>query len=255
LNLLRVGNPDRIDKQLLKYTIDNLVEDYKIDFKKFILNQLSITEEYTRCKEQGYDKNEFRTQLNQFINSLVNQYGVLKDVYKQRHFILLDGLTGLSKTELNETTELLRKWLDESNNEYEILLKPLIYNSIDVVFATCIGIKSDEVFKEKNFKFDTVIIDEAGKANIAESLVAIELGQKVILVGDQKQLPPYMDSSLIDKADNQSFPNSVYGSEFLEEEILHALKSSFFEFIVNRINAEQFPKDNMEMLNYQHRMH
>src|SRR5690606_36356891 len=38
-------------------------------------------------------------------------------------------------------------------------------------------------------------------------------------------------------------------------EILHALKSSFFEFIVNRINAEQFPKDNMEMLNYQHRMH
>lgn len=255
LNLLRVGNPDRIDKQLLKYTIDNLVEDYKIDFKKFILNQLSITEEYTRCKEQGYDKNEFRTQLNQFINSLVNQYGVLKDVYKQRHFILLDGLTGLSKTELNETTELLRKWLDESNNEYEILLKPLIYNSIDVVFATCIGIKSDEVFKEKNFKFDTVIIDEAGKANIAESLVAIELGQKVILVGDQKQLPPYMDSSLIDKADNQSFPNSVYGSEFSEEEILHALKSSFFEFIVNRINAEQFPKDNMEMLNYQHRMH
>lgn len=255
LNLLRVGNPDRIDKQLLKYSIDNLVEEYKIDFDRFILNQLLITEEYSRCKGLGYDKNEFKAQLNQFINSLVNQYGVLKDVYKQRHFILLDGLTGLSKSELNETTELLRKWVDESINEYEILLKPLIYNSIDVVFATCLGIKSDEVFKQRNFKFDTVIIDEAGKANIAESLVAIELGQKVILVGDQKQLPPYMDSSLIDKADNQSFPNSVYGSEFLEDEILHALKSSFFEFIVNRINAGHFPKDNMEMLNYQHRMH
>jgi predicted DNA helicase len=255
LNLLRVGNPDRIDKQLLKYSIDNLVEEYKIDFNRFIINQLLITEEYSRCKDLDYDKNEFKAQLNQFINSLVNQYGVLKDVYKQRHFILLDGLTGLSKSELNETTELLRKWVDESNNEYDILLKPLIYNSIDVVFATCIGIKSDEVFKEKNFKFDTVIIDEAGKANIAESLVAIELGQKVILVGDQKQLPPYMDSALIDKADNQSFPNSVYGSEFIEEEILHALKSSFFEFIVNRINADLFPKDNMEMLNYQHRMH
>jgi hypothetical protein len=64
-----------------------------------------------------------------------------------------------------------------------------------------------------------------------------------------------MDSSLIDKADKSSFPNSVYGSDFLEEEILHALKSSFFEFIVNRIHAGQFPNDNMEMLNYQHRMH
>ncbi len=255
LNLLRVGNPDRIDKQLLKYCIDNLVEDYKVDFKSFISNQLLIAEEYTKNKESGYQKDSLKKSLNQFINSIIVQYGVLREVYKQRHFILLDGLSELSIAELKETIELLRKWIDESNNEYEILLKPLIYNSIDVVFATCIGIKSDDIFKDKNFKFDTVIIDEAGKANIAESLVAIELGQKVILVGDQKQLPPYMDSSLIDKADKSSFPNSVYGSDFLEEEILHALKSSFFEFIVNRINAGQFPNDNMEMLNYQHRMH
>lgn len=255
LNLLRVGNPDRIDKQLLKYSIDNLVDDYKVDFKIFISNQLLTTEEYLKYKNLGYEKQELKKSLNQFVNSLVVKYGVLKEVYKQRHFILLDGLAGLTTKELKETIELLRKWIEDSNNEYEILLKPLIYNSIDVVFATCIGIKSDEVFKEKNFKFDTVIIDEAGKANIAESLVAIELGQKVILVGDQKQLPPYMDSSLIDKADNLSFPNSIYGSEFMEDEILHALKSSFFEFIVNRINADQFPKDNMEMLNYQHRMH
>jgi superfamily I DNA and/or RNA helicase len=255
LNLLRVGNPDRIDKQLLKYCIDNLVEDYKVDFKSFISNQLLIAEEYTKNKESGYQKDSLKKSLNQFINSIIVQYGVLREVYKQRHFILLDGLSELSLAELKETIDLLRKWIDESNNEYEILLKPLIYNSIDVVFATCIGIKSDDIFKDKNFKFDTVIIDEAGKANIAESLVAIELGQKVILVGDQKQLPPYMDSSLIDKADKSSFPNSVYGSDFLEEEILHALKSSFFEFIVNRINAGQFPNDNMEMLNYQHRMH
>ena len=255
LNLLRVGNPDRIDKQLLKYCIDNLVEDYKVDFKSFISNQLLIAEEYLKSKDDGYKKEVLKKSLNHFINSLVVHYGVLKEVYKQRHFSILDGLSELSIAELKETIELLRKWIDESNNEYEILLKPLIYNSIDVVFATCIGIKSDDIFKDKNFKFDTVIIDEAGKANIAESLVAIELGQKVILVGDQKQLPPYMDSSLIDKADKSSFPNSVYGSEFLEEEVLHALKSSFFEFIVNRINAGQFPKENMEMLNYQHRMH
>lgn len=255
LNLLRVGNPDRIDKQLLRYCIDNLVEDYKIDYKSFISNQLLIAKEYLKNRNFGFQKDILNKSLNQFINSLIVEYGVLKDVYKQRHFILLDGLSELSETEIEKTIELLKKWIDESNNEYEILLKPLIYNSIDVVFATCIGIKSDDIFKDKNFKFDTVIIDEAGKANIAESLVAIELGQKVILVGDQKQLPPYMDSSLIDKADKSSFPNTVYGADFLEEEILHALKFSFFEFIVNRIDTEQFPKDNMEMLNYQHRMH
>ncbi|MCB9257044.1 MAG: AAA family ATPase [Chitinophagales bacterium] len=255
LNLLRVGNPDRIDKQLVRYSIDNLVDEYKVDFKKFISNQLLVAKKYSEEKKAGTQKNEIKNSLNQFINSLVGEYGVLKEVYKQRHFILLEGLSELTITEINETIELLKKWIDDTNNEYEILLKPLIYNSIDVVFATCIGIKSDEIFKDKNFKFDTVIIDEAGKANIAESLVAIELGEKVILVGDQKQLPPYMESSLIDKSEPTSFPNSAYGSEFLEEEILHALKTSFFEFIVNRINADQFPKENMEMLNYQHRMH
>lgn len=255
LNLLRVGNPERIDKQLLKYSIDNLVDEYKVDFKLFINNQIQILNEYLNNKKIAGDKKELKNHLNSFINSLVDDYGVLKEVYKQRHFILLDGLTQLSDAEILETIKLLKKWGDESSNEYEILLKPLIYNSIDVVFATCIGIKSDPIFKEKNFKFDTVIIDEAGKANIAESLVAIELGEKVILVGDQKQLPPYMDSSLIDKFELTSFPNSIYGKEFSEEEIVHALKSSFFEFIVNKINAEQFPKENMEMLNYQHRMH
>lgn len=255
LNLLRVGNPDRIDKQLVRYSIDNLIDEYKIDFKKFIANQSLVANEYLTKKINGTDKNEIKTSLNQFINSLIEEYGVLKEVYKQRHFILLDGLSGLSISEMKETIEILKKWVEESNNEYEILLKPLIYNSIDVVFATCIGIKSDPIFKDKNFKFDTVIIDEAGKANIAESLVAIELGAKVILVGDQKQLPPYMESSLIDKSELTSFPNSIYGSEYLEEEIIHALKTSFFEFIVNRINADQFPKENMEMLNYQHRMH
>lgn len=255
LNLLRVGNPDRIDKQLLKYSIDNLVDEYKVDFKKFISNQLLVAKKYLEGKKADTRKNELKNLLNQFTNSLVGEYGVLKEVYKQRHFILLEGLSELTITEINETIELLKKWIDETDNEYEILLKPLIYNSIDVVFATCIGIKSDEIFKDKNFKFDTVIIDEAGKANIAESLVAIELGEKVILVGDQKQLPPYMDSSLIDKSEPTSFQNSAYNEEYLEEEIIHALKTSFFEFIVNRINADQFPKENMEMLNYQHRMH
>ena len=50
----------------------------------------------------------------------------------------------------------------------------------------CIGIKGDKIFKETNFKFDTVIIDEAGKANIAESLVAMELGKKIRALWNKK---------------------------------------------------------------------
>ncbi|MFV0179772.1 AAA domain-containing protein [Empedobacter falsenii] len=255
LNLLRVGNPDRIDKNLLKYNIENITEQYKIDFKKFIANHLKVAEKYLEKRAYSAQPEEIKEELNIFINALVKEYGVLKESYKQKHFILIEGLEDLKISEISSSIEVLKKWIQETNNEYETLLKPLIYNSIDVVFATCIGIKSDQILKSKNFKFDTVIIDEAGKANIAETLVAMELGKKVILVGDQKQLPPYMESALLDVKDPNSFPNSSYGKDYIEDDISHALKTSFFEFIVNRINAGEFPKENMIMLNYQHRMH
>lgn len=255
LNLLRVGNPDRIDKDLVRYNIDNLVADYKGDYLKFISNQLKLTQVYLNLKNSNLAKDIFTKEYNEKVNELTTEYGRLKEVFKQRHFDLRDGLNELTANEINDSIASLRNWIDSNNNDYEILLRPLIYNSIDVVFATCIGIKSDEVFKDSKFKFDTVIIDEAGKANIAETLVAIELGKKVILVGDQMQLPPYMDSSLIDEKEPASFPKSIYGNSYLMDEIIHALKTSFFEFIIKRIETGQFPAENKVMLNYQHRMH
>ena len=51
-----------------------------------------------------------------------------------------------------------------------------------------------------------------------------------------------MESSLIDKSEPTSFPNSAYGSEFLEEEILHALKTSFLNSIVKELTQDQFQK-------------
>jgi superfamily I DNA and/or RNA helicase len=255
LNLLRVGNPGKIDKDLISYSIDNLVEDYKTDYCIFINNQLILTKEFAELKRAKIDKNELLNKFNEKVNLLSANYGKLKEIYKQRHFILRDGLSELSINEIVDSIDSLASWIESNNNDYEILLKPLIYNSVDVVFATCIGIRGDQVFKESGFKFDSVIIDEAGKANIAETLVAIEFGKKVILVGDEKQLPPYMDSSLIDENDPKSFPKSQYGFGFTQDEIQHALKTSFFEFIINRIEVNQFPKENKEMLNYQHRMH
>lgn len=255
LNLLRVGNPERIDKELVRYSIDNLVEEYKVDYNTFINNQLFLAKKYQELRNAGFEGETFVNNFNRQVNELSSNYCKLREIYKERHFILRDGLSELQPGEINEAIVSLENWINSNNNEYEILLKPIIYNSVDVVFATCIGIKTDQIFRDSKFKFDTVIIDEAGKANIAETLVAIELGKKVILVGDQMQLPPYIDTSLIDERDPKSFPKSQFGSDFLQDEIIHALKTSFFEFIINRIEAGQFPEDNKEMLNYQHRMH
>ncbi len=255
LNLLRVGKEDKIDKDLSNHHIDNLVSEYQETFSHFLRNQVLLINFYIQLVSEGKSSEEILPAYNKKVNECVNEYGNIREVLKQRHFLLRDGISSLEKSELKDTVVAFENWINSINNEIDLLIQPLIYSSVDVVFATCIGIKTDPVFRETGLRFDTVIIDEAGKANIAETLVAIELGKEVILVGDQMQLPPYMDSALIDPNDPKSFPKSEYGYGFLPEEITHALKTSFFEFLIKKIQHNQFPKENLEMLNYQHRMH
>ncbi len=255
LNILRVGKEDKIDKDLSSFHIDNLVKEYQDTFNMFLNNQVLLINYYIQLVSEKKSKTEILQSYNKKVNESIVDYGNLKEVLKQRHFLLRDGISSLTQTELSDTVIAFKSWIDSINNEIDLLIQPLIYSSVDVVFATCIGIKTDPVFRETGLRFDTVIIDEAGKANIAETLVAIELGKEVILVGDQQQLPPYMDSSLIDPNDPKSFPKSEFGYGYLQDEITHALKTSFFEFLINKIKHGEFPKENLEMLNYQHRMH
>lgn len=255
LNLLRVGNPDKVDPKLVKYNIEYITADYKSDFRGFLGNQVQLARGYLELLLKGVSRNDINGLFGKHAIAFSESYQKLKDVYKARHFVFRDTLASMNGAEIEKSIVVLEQWISSIQSEYEKLLKPLIYSNVDVVFATCIGIKTDQVFRYSSMKFDTVIIDEAGKANIAESLVAMELGKKVILVGDQMQLPPYMDSSLIDINDPLSFPNSRFGSEFSVEDITHALKTSFFEFVITRINRNEFPRENLELLNYQHRMH
>lgn len=255
LNLIRVGKEDKIDKELSKYHIDNLIVEYRSTFAAFLNNQVKLIDLYFDLTKQGKSISEIKLEFNKSINIFVNAYDGLKEILKHRHFNLTDNITELTPDELKETHNSFKSWIASISNELDILLQPLIFNSVDVVFGTCIGIKTDSSFRESGLRFDTVIVDEAGKANIAETLVAIELGEKVILVGDQMQLPPYIDSTLIDPNDPKSFPKSEYGYSYLPEEISHALRTSFFEFLITKISQGRFPKENMEMLNYQHRMH
>lgn len=46
----------------------------------------------------------------------------------------------------------------------------------------------------RNVRFDAVIIDEAARATTSELLVALVTGERFILVGDHRQLPPFFDT-------------------------------------------------------------
>ena len=61
---------------------------------------------------------------------------------------------------------------------------------LQVFFSTCVGLASWRKVRGKNFRFDIVIVDEAAHATMPETLIPVSFGKRVVLVGDEKQLPP-----------------------------------------------------------------
>lgn len=64
-----------------------------------------------------------------------------------------------------------------------------LVKSKQLVCGTLVGIGKKRIEIE-NVEFDWVIIDEAGRAQALELLIAMQSAQRVLLVGDHKQLPP-----------------------------------------------------------------
>ena len=61
-----------------------------------------------------------------------------------------------------------------------------------VVCGTCVGIGRNHYGIEENI-YDLVIIDEAARATSSELAISMNVGERVILVGDHKQLKPFID--------------------------------------------------------------
>ncbi|MBP5400533.1 MAG: AAA family ATPase [Bacteroidales bacterium] len=92
-------------------------------------------------------------------------------------------------------TQLQKEWFDSiAALEEQGCIHNRMINSIRVIGATCNHIASSR-YAKYDFQFDYVIMDESGKATVAESLVPIVIGKKLILVGDHRQLRPMLTAN------------------------------------------------------------
>lgn len=109
-----------------------------------------------------------------------------------------------------------------------------IIKSTTIIAGTCTGFISNKVIR--NAEFDYVIVDEAAKATYPELAVSFAKAEKIILVGDHKQLPPVLDTDIIEA----------------NKETIHKedLTESLFEKLYNN-----FSEDNKQRLTIQYRMH
>ena len=98
--------------------------------------------------------------------------------------------------------------------------------------------------KTKARPFDLIIIDEAARAHPLDLLIPLSLaddGNKVILVGDQKQLPHMLETDTNKELQHKLQPR-------LKEPVKQLLQKSLFQILFDNLPEKRI------MLNVQHRM-
>lgn len=118
----------------------------------------------------------------------------------------------------------------EKNKDEE--LATLFTRNIRLIFGTLLGISSWKNFRE--MYFDTVIVDEAGRATLSELLVPCIKAKKLILVGDHKQLAPVIDDDVLEKIDDKNEAKTSFFQRLFEriesadrENLLHTLEYNY----------------------------
>ena len=97
-----------------------------------------------------------------------------------------------SRADFEQLKILHEDWLSTlAGLKDESAINQRLVDSIRVIGATCNHIASKK-YSKFNFEFDYVIMDESGKATVAESLVPIIMGNNLIFVGDHRQLRPML---------------------------------------------------------------
>ena len=126
------------------------------------------------------------------------------------------------------------KWHEDISEQQNYALQELILGNVDLVGATCIGAQSQSRFN--SIDFDVTIIDEAGQIQIHNTLVPMSVSEKVIMLGDHKQIPPNADQNLLRLCEENEIDSSL-------------LEMSLFEHLYNKL-----PEENKMILDTQYRM-
>lgn len=116
----------------------------------------------------------------------------IKEFRKHNDLIYSSITDEIEKERWNRIKEIQDDWIKRSGEmdcfDYQMV------RSATVIAGTCIGFLSNEYIKD--MEFDYVIIDEAAKATTPELLVSIIRAKRMILVGDQNQLPAFADERI-----------------------------------------------------------
>lgn len=96
---------------------------------------------------------------------------------------------------VRQLIELSREWSSSLASPYRNF-EEFLAKTRTIVTATCVGVGQTKVRMDKNI-YDWVIVDEAARCTPGELAVPIQLGRRVLLVGDHRQLLPMTERAVL----------------------------------------------------------
>lgn len=234
INIARIGHHEMVSDFAVEHLIEEARKKFAEKIQKIVEVKIDLINQHINRKDiSQHSRSSFQLPYTFDWENIEDFIKLIQSVNEKESKLYIDSL---------------EKW-KEVIAKSPIILTDIFLRNLDVVFGTCIGIATNKLFAESEIEFDTVILDEAGKANISETLTAVSKAKKIILVGDHKQLPPYLDKERVEYFKSVS---KDYEEKPKDPEIKQALGASFFEYLQQE---GMLPDENKVLLAVQHRMH
>lgn len=190
------------------------------EFEKYVALVRKLQESY--CTEEKRIDIRNSGNINAFLTELQNAFD--------------DSFAKTTSSFDAQKAEIIQEFIHRLEDEYETVVRK--YSTTTA--ATCQA--SLDLRAGTNEVFDLVIIDEAARANPLDLLIPMSMGKKIVLVGDQKQLPHMLEPDVVKKI--QQDP------EFRE---MPELEKSLFQHMYDMLVKIKKPKA-MKLVR-QYRMH
>ncbi|WP_409200392.1 IGHMBP2 family helicase [Methanobrevibacter sp. DSM 116169] len=196
LNCTRLGHPQRVSDENIKYSLFYKVENHPLNSKIVTLQEKlsekiklrDINDKPRPQNRRGYSNNEIIKNACQGIGG---------------RGIRPDTMISMSKwLEANEAVDELNKKIKLIEDK---IISDIIKNS-DIILATNSSAALEFI---DEIRFDVAIIDEASQSTIPSVLIPIAKARKFILAGDHKQLPPTVISSKAQDLQNTLFEGLI----------------------------------------------
>ncbi|WP_417860368.1 AAA domain-containing protein [Winogradskyella sediminis] len=209
--IVRLSGIRKPKASLQKHTLDRKIEGWKEEVrKKAKANWKLYKEQFKRALEKEniillpifeiLSSNKQWKVKKQQIEKMLERFNMFKGLEKSltSETAFITSINSFVKVNFEEyflKQQIFKDWLatisslDENSNINQKLI-----DSIRVIGATTNHIASKK-YQKYNFEFDYVIMDESGKATTAEALIPTVLAEKLILVGDHRQLRPMLTAN------------------------------------------------------------